>query len=206
MKPRPHARHLAWALLLTSALALRPAHADIYTWVDSFGKVNVSNLKPPEGTQVTSVFREDPAARASAEAARAAAERDELRALTDRVAQLEQDAEVAAKRPPPAPIAYVQPVPTYPPVITQTFIEPASQSSYGDCNAWANCLPSGFFGFYPGNVIVVSAPHFRRFNALHPVHRPFVPPRAPTLPGPVGLLPPPPNLFPGQVSAFARMR
>ena len=35
---------LAWTL------ALQPAHADIYTWVDASGTINMSNLQPPSGS------------------------------------------------------------------------------------------------------------------------------------------------------------
>jgi hypothetical protein len=39
--------------LIGCGLALRLAHAEIYTWVDPSGTVNVSNLAPPEGVRVT---------------------------------------------------------------------------------------------------------------------------------------------------------
>ena len=41
-------------------LGVELAHADIYTWVDPTGRVNVSNLPPPEGVRVTSVTLEIP--------------------------------------------------------------------------------------------------------------------------------------------------
>ena len=41
----------------------RLAHADIFTWVDSSGQVNVSNLDPPAGVVVTNVIRDTPKAR-----------------------------------------------------------------------------------------------------------------------------------------------
>ena len=36
------------------------ARADIYTWTDAGGRVNISNLAPPEGARVTSVLHETP--------------------------------------------------------------------------------------------------------------------------------------------------
>ena len=41
--------------LLVGALGSQLARADIYTWVDTSGTVNVSNIAPPEGTRVTIV-------------------------------------------------------------------------------------------------------------------------------------------------------
>ena len=71
-------------------LACAMARADIYTWVDASGNLNLSNQPPPAGVRVTSVYREDPAARAHAEAARAASAREELRTLNARVAELDR--------------------------------------------------------------------------------------------------------------------
>ena len=36
-------------LLLVGALAVPPAQADVYTWTDPSGRLNVSNIAPPEG-------------------------------------------------------------------------------------------------------------------------------------------------------------
>ena len=43
---------------LFGAFALPLAHADIYTWTDETGRVNLSNLTPPEGVKVTRVVQE----------------------------------------------------------------------------------------------------------------------------------------------------
>ena len=40
---------------LAGALCVQPAQADIYTWVDASGTINVSNLAPPDGVSVTRV-------------------------------------------------------------------------------------------------------------------------------------------------------
>ena len=39
--------------LLAFACGLPVAHADIYTWTDESGRVNISNLTPPDGARVT---------------------------------------------------------------------------------------------------------------------------------------------------------
>src|SRR5882672_1006116 len=205
MKIHPHIRQVAWMIGFVTAVGWASAYADIYTWVDPSGNVNLSNRPPPEGARVTNVFREDPAARASAEAARAAAQREELRALSDRVKQLERDLDAANERPAPAPIVYPPPMPApapYPPVVTQTIVVPNAPtyptyaSTYGDCSdPWSSCFSPGYFGFYPG-VVVLSAPRSHRPNQGHRGQRvptrPFMPVQ--TLPGaPTGPL----DLFPG---------
>ena len=48
-------------LVLALSYGLEAAQAAIYTWTDASGRVNVSNLAPPEGTRVTSVVPESPA-------------------------------------------------------------------------------------------------------------------------------------------------
>ena len=186
-------------------LACAMARADIYTWFDASGNLNLSNQPPPAGVRVTSVYREDPAARAHAEAARAASAREELRTLNARVAELERALEKAkeepARQPEPAPLAYApappppaayasamaqtivaQPVPSYPPFVP----------GY-DC-AWVGCFSPGAFGFYPSGVVVVNAPgtgHAHSPRRPEPVRNP-----QPRFPKPVGELSGPPNLFP----------
>ena len=196
-------RAFGLAAIVTASAA---AHADIYTWVDAKGNVNLSNLPPPEGTQVTNVFREDPAVHARSEAARAAARADELKALSERVTQLEQDLDTA-KREPPA-VAYVPPPPVViaapnPPVFAQAIVAPPTFTpAYADCNdPWASCFFPGYPGFYPSGVVVLNAtpahgPHRPRQGANDRHHRPMQVTK-PAVPTPVGALPDPVNLFPG---------
>ena len=187
-------------------LAYSSAQADIYSWVDASGKLNLSNQPPPEGARITNVYREDPAARAHAEASRAASAREELRALNARVAELERALEnareVQARPPEPAPVAYVPAPPApaaYASAMAQTIIAPPvpAYSPYFpnyDC-AWVGCFSPGSFGFYPSGVVVVNAPetgHRRPPRRGEPVRNP-----QPRFPKPVGELPDPPNLFPG---------
>ena len=208
MKTHTRIRRLAWAIALAGLTASMSAEADIYTWVDASGNLNLSNLAPPEGVRVTNVFREDPALRASAEAARAGAQREELRALNDRVAQLERDLD-AAKTPavtpvvyepaPPVPVIYEPATPTPAPstyAMAQAIIAPATPA-YADCSSpWASCLSPGYFAYYPSSIVVVNAPGPHR---VHPFRRPqrAASSALPHFPMPVGALPDPVNLFPG---------
>jgi hypothetical protein len=92
-------------------LAAGLAAADVYTFVDAHGNVNVSNLAPPVGARVTSVAHESAGAIARAEAARKAAQDAEVQALADRVAELERAAEQSARVPPP--VFFAGPPPGY---------------------------------------------------------------------------------------------
>jgi len=77
-------------VVLASTFGLQPAHADLYTWVDASGGVNISNLAPPKGVHITNVIPGSPTAtRDAREAARDA----EMEALTKRVRQLEDEVE-----------------------------------------------------------------------------------------------------------------
>jgi hypothetical protein len=199
MMTRPRIRSLTAALGIVAALAWTSSWADVYTWTDSTGKLNLSNRPPPDDAHVISVYREDPAVHASAEAARAAMRAEEVAALNERVTQLERDLDAASQRPPPAPVVYTLPAPPpapYPPVVMQTIVVPGTPT-YSDCgNPWGNCTYAGDFGFYPGGIVVVSAPASHRFGAMHrSPHAHAAPPSR--IPMPVGTLPDPVNLFPG---------
>jgi len=74
--------------LLAGTLGLDPAHADLYTWVDASGGVNVSNLAPPEGVRITNVI---PASPTATHDARETVRDAEVQALTKRVRQLEDE-------------------------------------------------------------------------------------------------------------------
>src|SRR5262249_2240887 len=102
-------------VVLLSASSL--CYADIYTWTDANGRVNISNLAPPEGVRVTNVMRETPRTQAQIEAAQEAARRAEVQALSDRVRQLEAEAEMSRRPmsvPVPVPIMPPQPMMQYP--------------------------------------------------------------------------------------------
>jgi Spy/CpxP family protein refolding chaperone len=73
--------------VLACTLGLQPAYADLYTWVNASGGVNVSNLAPPEGVRIINVI---PASPTATHDAREAARDAEVQALTKRVRQLEE--------------------------------------------------------------------------------------------------------------------
>lgn len=202
--------------LLACAYALPSAHADIYTWTDDKGRVNISNVEPPEGARVTSVMRENKAMTAANEAAREAArerEREalreaEVRALAERVRQLQAEVE-AAKRPPPPPVVAAAPAPAYvpytgdfaPPPVVQYNVINASPvmgggggSSGGCYTGWPDCQFGWYPGFYPGyypvNVIIPRDRHFRRDR--------FTPEPTPHFRGPVAPWSPIPVRGPGR--------
>jgi Domain of unknown function (DUF4124) len=79
--------------VLAGTFGVQPAHADLYTWVDPSGGVNVSNLAPPEGVRITNVIPASPPKTTTRDDAREAARDAEVQALTKRVRQLEDDVE-----------------------------------------------------------------------------------------------------------------
>jgi Domain of unknown function (DUF4124) len=157
--------------ILAGACALPLAHADIYTWTDASGKVNVSNLTPPDGVRVTGVLREDKAMIAARDAARETAldalREAEVRLLAERVRQLQSEVEVA-RRPAPPQIEY-RPIPTpvyvpYPVEVAAPpqYVVPTTPTMYAGCSfGWPDCGAGWYPGIYPVNVVVTRPPHFR---------------------------------------------
>jgi len=155
--------------VLAVAFAPQVAHADIYTWVDASGAINVSNVAPPDGIRVASVTHASAPSAARAEAARQA----EVQVLAERVRQLEYEADLA-RRPAPPMVEY-RPVPAPPPVIQYVIMPPSPQyaanpapPAYTGCDPWS--IECGFWGtpgFYPTSVVVLRAPNFHRFNHGH---------------------------------------
>ncbi len=162
----------AWSAVLVCSFGPGPACADIYTWVDASGTVNISNLSPPEGVRVIRVAHEAPRNAAPREdSAREAVRQAELQALADRVRQLENEAEIAQPPVLPPQVVYV-PVPVPAPVQYQAEMTPPAG---GECDpAWSSCWGGWGSGFYPASVIVVRAPNFHRSppgHRWHPGHR-----------------------------------
>src|SRR5437763_13179796 len=121
------ARLLLVILFVAGPLAVVPARAEVYTWVDASGTVNVSNLAPPSGVHVTNVVHEIAQATAArVDAAREAARAAEVQTLSDRVRQLEDEAEFARRQAPP-PLAYQ---PLQPPPVTYIVTPPAPPMQY----------------------------------------------------------------------------
>jgi hypothetical protein len=165
---------MAGAALL-AALIATPAMADVYTWVDASGNVNVSNLAPPAGARVTAVAHESAGAAARAEAARKAAQEAEVRALSERVAELENAAQASRMAPPvygpppgmiaAAPYAAPPPAPRPQFVVTTMPSEDYDASPPGYACAWAGC-PLPFAGGYYAPIVVVPP----LFNHRHDRH------------------------------------
>lgn len=154
--------------MLAGTFGLQSALADVYTWTDASGRVNVSNLAPPEGARVTSIIPSPPKSEARDEAARDAVRRAEMQALNDRVArlqdQLEQSQREAVPPPPaypvPPPVAYSPPVPQYvswAPPPAQYVLDTPPELTMGCGYAWNDC--GGAWGAwswpYFANVVVV---------------------------------------------------
>jgi hypothetical protein len=155
--------------ILAGTFGLPLAHADIYTWVDASGSINVSNLAPPDGVRVASVMHESaPATAARAEAAREAARQTEVQALAERVRQLEDIELAKGQAPPPAdyraipPPAVIQYVVVAPPA--PYAVNPAPPANTGCDPAWIDCGLWGIPGIYPTSVFLVRAPNFRHFH------------------------------------------
>jgi hypothetical protein len=164
--------------ILAATFGLQPAHADIYTWVDASGSINVSNLAPPDGVRVASVVHESaPAIAARAEAARQA----EVQAVAERVRQLE-DLELARSQAPP-PLDY-RAIPPPPPMIQYVVIPPPGQyadnpappANTGCDPGWFDCGLWGIPGFYPTSVFLLRAPNFRHIHPVRGGHASVRPP------------------------------
>lgn len=168
------------ALLAVTAVMLPLAHADIYTWADTSGRVNVSNISPPKGVRVISVAHVSPEAAAVRDnAVREAALRADTQALEARVRQLEEEAE-AAKRP-PAPQVVYPPIPAPPPMRYRPDpLPPVQYSVYSSapaytataaCDAsWSDCGLGWFPNIYSPGFVFLRGPGFRRFPVA-PAHR-----------------------------------
>jgi len=149
---------LSFALTL---LSLPPAHAEIYTWVDAQGRLNVGNLPPPEGARVTSVVRETPPNPYN-DAAREAAQRAEVQALAQRVDQLQNELQWAARQPPPPPPPpqYLI-VPVSAPV--QYITEPAPPQNAECAYGWSSCAGWWNPGFPPVSTVFVAPSPVRAY-------------------------------------------
>ena len=164
-------------LLLASAWGLQPARADIYTWADASGSVNVSNLAPPQSARVISVTHTSAADAARESAARDAASRAETLALEERVRQLEADAEARRQAPPqvvyrdiPAPPVQYRIDPAPPPVQYSVYSSPPAYTMGCD-PGWMDCGLGWFPNFYSTGVVFVRAPTFRRFPSVPVRHQ-----------------------------------
>lgn len=128
---------LAWAL------AAVPARAEIVGWIDDSGQVNYTNLAPPKGAKVVDRIEDDRPQ--PGPAARDDAVRDEqMRALNDRVRDLEDQLRQATRTPPPwQPPAYEPPPPAASPLSSND-----CDSWFFDCTRWSPALAGPLF-YYP---------------------------------------------------------
>ena len=179
----PFLLRTAVSAVLAGALGVPLAHADVYTWTDVSGRLNVSNLAPPEGVHVSRVVHEDPSKVRPPAPPRDAARDAEMQALNERVAEL-QDQVDRAQRQPPAPVVAYRAVAPPPVQVTVNVVPPAPAADYAASPAYPpGCDPTVFgcpvFG-YPVGVVVLKAPRFHRFDRfnrfdrfdrLHPVNR-----------------------------------
>ena len=148
---------LSSVLAYTAGLPL--AHADIYTWIDESGTVNVSNLNPPEGLQVTKIVHEIPRTIVAPPlAVSSTAPSVDVQVLAGRVRQLEYEVELAKRQVSPV-MEYVA-VPMSPTM--QYGVEVAPQASYGCDSGLNGCWGGLGFGAYPMGIVVLGAPTFRR--------------------------------------------
>lgn len=182
-------KHLLPGVLavLAGVVGLQSARADVYVWTDASGRMNVSNLSPPEGAHVTSVIPSPPKSEAREEAAREAARRAEIQALNDRVArlqdQLEQsrrEAAIPVAYPVPPPVAYSPPAPQYaswaPPAV-QYIADTPPQTAMGCDYAWNDCGAGwGAWSWpYYANVVVLRDRNFHRHVGQGHGNRPVAP-------------------------------
>ena len=162
------------------------AHADIYTWTDARGVLNVSNLPPPDGAKVSHLVHEQPPpVAAPSDAAREAARQAEVRALSERVQQLEAEANARSAVPPdlmyarapapPLPPSVQYNVTVLPPEVPQYNADAAPPPGPGCDPSWLGCWAWWNTYFYPAPVAAFRTPPFQRFlpfRGEHPFHGP----------------------------------
>lgn len=172
---------VALPAVLAITLDLQVAHADIFTWTDASGRINVSNLDPPAGVHVTSVLREKPVKPSDA-VRREDLRHAEVMALEERVRQLQDDVEAARQQAVQQQVAprvvynavTLPPAPSYAPQMVYSYVEPPAVQ-YGCDPSWAGCSsPQAFLT----TTVVVRNPRLHRFR-FRGGHRraspPFVP-------------------------------
>lgn len=139
----PAALRIGAILGVVGMLAPSLASAEIYAWIDSNGDVTYGNMPPPKNARVFEVIEEAPPASPQSQAAAQAAHEAEMRALNEKVQQLEQELR-QSHMPPPAPYPMAGPPGYGPPPDYGPAPDYAAAPSYGpcdsdyyDCSAWA---------------------------------------------------------------------
>jgi hypothetical protein len=165
-----------------AAAAFAPAaRADIYTWLDAKGQLNVSNFPPPDDARLLKVMQTiSPDASAAGPAPSAAPpvpRPPDAQALADRVRQLEAEVDMARSQPPvvyapPAPPVVQYFVQASPPVVQYVVNEAPPSYPAGPWGAGYGCDPSWYScsfwpGYYPSFVVVGPANGSRPFKPGH---------------------------------------
>jgi uncharacterized membrane protein len=132
--------------ILGGAVSLaQPARADVYTWFDAAGRMNVGNVEPPEGARVKSVVRTTSRPK---DAVSDSARQAEIAALARRVRELEEEADAARQQstalPPAPPVVYQIVQASPPPVASAQAIVSYGGASYPPQNygcdpSWVGC-------------------------------------------------------------------
>jgi len=164
----------ALPVALGATFGVQTAHADIYTWVDAAGSINVSNLAPPDDVRVTKVMHASASAAATGdEPARDTTRLAEMRALAERVRQLEDEVESARRQVPPPVDSRVVPMPPMvqyvvnpAPALAQYPVVEAPPTNNWCDPTWLGCGLAWGPAFYPASVFVLRAPNFRHFQTV----------------------------------------
>jgi hypothetical protein len=151
------------------ALAPAAAMAEIYGWVDPSGSVTYSNLPPPKNARVIDVIEEAPPPTPQAQAAAEAAHEAEMRALNEKVRQLEQELQFTRYQSAPPP-------PPYPSMAAPSYGPPPYPASYGPCfdSDFFDCGWGGGPIYYTAGVVPfwgVRHHHDRDDRFDHGLHR-----------------------------------
>jgi hypothetical protein len=155
--------HLGWlsttlvgALVASATLAPSAALAEIYGWVDPSGAVTYSNLPPPKNARVIDLIEEAPPPTPQAQAAAEAAHQAEMRALNEKVRQLEQELQFTRYQSAPPP-------PPYPTAEAPSYGPPPYTSSYGPCfdSEFFDCAWGGGPIYYTAGVVPFWGFHHR---------------------------------------------
>ncbi|MBV8211151.1 MAG: DUF4124 domain-containing protein [Burkholderiaceae bacterium] len=129
----------AVVVALMGAAVLPPsAAAAIYGWVDASGSMTYSNLPPPNDARVVVEIEDIAPPTPQAQAAADAAHQAEMRALQERLHQLESERRYVPDYAAPSPPPYPVPAPTYgpPPQYASTYAPDCDPDVY-DCYGWA---------------------------------------------------------------------
>jgi len=160
----PTARPAIFAAMAALSLQAPAVHADIYTWTDKSGVMNVSNEPPPEGVRVDKVLHVKPHESPPPFEADDAAHRAEIASLSEQVRQLQDQVQAASVPRPPFAVPVPMPVSAPAPQVVyvpEAAPEPSYGNGYGCDTLWAGCINS-WGNWFATPFVVVTAPDGRR--------------------------------------------